>query len=199
MNENFEERETQGKFYSDLIIDIKFVGNLLILLSDYSQGKGDVAAAKWWSEERKSRGNLSLTIFRNDLYCGGLLWNRMPILQPPWRGHKGLGSSVTVPPPPAFDIIPERRPVRDELLPAGKIFWLNGTATRDNNNFASLRVTRFTPPSARYGRERWTLLMSPSDRWMDRDSRITRPHRHSRFSRIRFACFWAKGEHFRVR
>lgn len=35
--------------------------------------------------------------------------------------------------------------------------------------------------------------MSPSDRWMDRDSRITRPHRHSRFSRIRFACFWGEG------
>lgn len=47
MNENFKEREAQGKFYSDLIIDIKFVGNLLILLSDYSQGKWDVAAAKW--------------------------------------------------------------------------------------------------------------------------------------------------------
>lgn len=30
-----------------IVIDIKFVGNLLILLSDYSQGKGDVAAAKW--------------------------------------------------------------------------------------------------------------------------------------------------------
>lgn len=34
-----------------IVIDIKFVGNLLILLSDYSQGKGDVAAEIRGKEE----------------------------------------------------------------------------------------------------------------------------------------------------
>lgn len=102
------------------------------------------------------------TIFQDDLYCGGLLWNRMPILQPPWRGHKWLERN-SLPALRHYLRVEAASGSRDELLPAGKIFpsrLMGPSRDTDNNNFASLRVTRFTPPSHRYPRE--MLLMSPS-------------------------------------
>lgn len=95
------------------------------------------------------------TIFQDDLYCGGLLWNRMPILQPPWRGHKWLERN-SLPALRHYLRVEAASGSRDELLPVGKIFpsrLMGPSRDTDNNNFASLRVTRFTPPSHRYPRE----------------------------------------------